>query len=149
MILTNYLLQFLLYGSTIQYLGIGEMGDGLCHGIIDGGRDFSEQGHELMPDLIATISQGAVGGVFHMSEAMKTGILFDFGSGKRQQRTDHISVARKDAMKTCETCASKEVEEESLGRIVAMMGRSNIVVVMLGAQLLEKLISQIACGLLY
>lgn len=116
---------------------------GLLKAAVGSRLEFPQQGHDLVADLIAAIVERGIGHIFDMGKALLCGIALYLVAAKGQQGADDVTLHRQDAVKARKTRATKEVEEEGLGRIVSVMGRENGRIALLGHDLLEESVAEL------
>ena len=103
-----------------------------------------QEGHELVAHLIAPVVEGGVGDIFDMLQVMLAGIGFYIVTAKGEQGAHHEPIHRQDAVEARKAGAAKQVEEECFGGIVAVVGGEDGGVIVLLAELLEKVVAKLA-----
>lgn len=125
-----------------------EMGDGGGDGGIGSRLELAKEGEQLVAHLVAAIEEGGIGDVLDMEEAVARGIGLDVGPGEGQQGTHDVALDGEDAVEAGETGATEEVEEEGLGRVVAMVGGEDGSIAVAAEKPAEIGIAQPAGGIL-
>ena len=107
---------------VIDLFGLGEIGGGAGDVIRGGGRKLIEKGNQTQTDFVAEDIIDEVGGVGDVVLADGIEVLEDVLAADAEQRTDNVAIAGTDASQTVNACTAEKVHQESLHRIVTMMG---------------------------
>ena len=129
--------------GLIERLGGLEVEDGLLYGVVGCGLKLPQEGHKLVAHLIATVVEGDVGDILDMLEVMLLGVCLDVVATKGEQGAHHKSIHRQDAVEARKTGATKQVEEESFGSIVAVVGGKDGGIALLLAELVEIVVAKL------
>jgi hypothetical protein len=116
------------------------------HDRFEFGRGRREPGDQLVPEQVAPHREVAVGGIAHRLEAGLGEERLEGGARHVQERAQQGAAALRDPRQTLEAGAGEQAEQDRLDLVVALVGGQDPGRAGPGADLLERFVTDPACG---